>query len=90
METSFHGCESTARRRQTGTSCALATSSLAALQVYSAYRLARACTKRNAPLAIINVGATRADNDASLKIECLVGEVLSRLAAEPAMLVPPG
>ncbi|KAK9799357.1 hypothetical protein WJX73_000370 [Symbiochloris irregularis] len=60
------------------------------MQVYSAYRLARACTKRDAPLAIVNVGTTRADNEASLKIECLVGEVLSRLAAEPAMLVPPG
>lgn len=61
-----------------------------AVQVYSAYRLARACTSRGAPLAIINVGETRADASATLKVTGLAGEVLLRLAAHEAMLVPPG
>ena len=58
------------------------------VQVYSAFRLARACTGRGAPLALLNAGATRADDSASLKVPVLAGEGLSRLAAHPAMLVP--
>jgi NAD-dependent SIR2 family protein deacetylase len=60
------------------------------LSVYSAFRLARAAKAAGAPLAILNVGPTRADPAADLKVEARAGEALPLLAAQPALLVPRG
>jgi NAD-dependent SIR2 family protein deacetylase len=49
------------------------------LTVYSAFRLARAAQERSLPLAIINVGPTRADSIASLKVEAQVGPLLNEM-----------
>ena len=58
------------------------------LQVYSAFRLAKAAKTTEAPLAILTAGWTRADELADIKLECLAGEALSRLANEPALSIP--
>lgn len=58
------------------------------LQVYSAFRLAKAAKQTEASLALLTAGWTRADDLADMKIECLAGEALSRLAKDPALLVP--
>lgn len=58
------------------------------LQVYSAFRLAKAANKAEASLALLTAGWTRADDIADMKVECLAGEALSRLAKDPALLVP--
>ena len=50
------------------------------LQVWSAFRLVRAAKARGAPLAILNIGPTRADDLADLKIEARAGDVLPKLA----------
>ncbi|KAK9809163.1 hypothetical protein WJX72_010502 [[Myrmecia] bisecta] len=57
------------------------------LMVYSAFRLAKAAKANGAPLAIITVGPTRADDLADMKIEALAGEALSRMASHPALLL---
>jgi NAD-dependent SIR2 family protein deacetylase len=46
------------------------------LQTYSAFRLARAVAEAGKPLAIVNVGPTRADALATLRIECDAVDVL--------------
>lgn len=58
------------------------------LQVYSAFRLAKAAKQAEASLTLLTAGWTRADDLADMKIECLAGEALSRLAKDPALLVP--
>lgn len=58
------------------------------LQVYSAFRLAKAAKQAEAGIAILTAGWTRADGLAELKFECLAGEALTRLANEPALSVP--
>ena len=58
------------------------------LQVYSAFRLAKAAKQAEAGIAILTAGWTRADDLADLKFECLAGEALTRLANEPALSVP--
>lgn len=58
------------------------------LQVYSAFRLAKAAKQAEAGIAILTAGWTRADDLAELKFECLAGEALTRLANEPALSVP--
>ncbi|KAL3132889.1 hypothetical protein ABBQ38_006808 [Trebouxia sp. C0009 RCD-2024] len=58
------------------------------LQVYSAFRLAKAAKQAEASLTLLTAGWTRADDIADMKIECLAGEALSRLAKDPALLVP--
>ncbi len=58
------------------------------LQVYSAFRLAKAAKQAEASIALLTAGWTRADDLADMKIECLAGEALSRLAKDPALLVP--
>ena len=55
------------------------------LAVYSAYRLAKA----SRDLGIVTVGPTRADDLAGVKLEARAGDVLSRLAAHPALQAPP-
>ena len=45
-------------------------------QVYSGFRFARHAKEHNKPLAILNIGDTRADNLADIKIEARIGELL--------------
>lgn len=47
--------------------------------VYSSYRFAHAAWQQNKPIAILNIGATRADKLASIKMSAIVGDVLPRL-----------
>lgn len=47
------------------------------LQVYSGYRFLLAASDRKIPVAIINIGPTRADHLAELKVSGRCGEVLS-------------
>ncbi|KAK3277860.1 NAD-dependent protein deacetylase srt2, partial [Cymbomonas tetramitiformis] len=49
------------------------------LMVFSAFRLARAATENSIPLAILNIGETRADQLARLKVEGIAGQILSEL-----------
>jgi NAD-dependent SIR2 family protein deacetylase len=51
------------------------------LMVWSGYRFARAAAQRGLPLALLNLGATRADDLATLKIEQRCGELLPRVTA---------
>jgi NAD-dependent SIR2 family protein deacetylase len=50
------------------------------LQVFSAFRLARAAAEAAKPIAILNNGPTRADDLAALRVECDAVEVLPLLA----------
>lgn len=47
------------------------------LQVYSAYRYLLAAKERKIPIAILNIGPTRADHLAELKVSARCGQVLS-------------
>ncbi len=58
------------------------------LMVWSAFRLAKAARAAGARLAILTAGPTRADDLAELKVEARAGEVLARLAAQPALGLP--
>ncbi|XP_033748111.1 NAD-dependent protein lipoamidase sirtuin-4, mitochondrial-like [Pecten maximus] len=49
------------------------------LEVYSGYRFVNAAHTQKKPIAIVNIGATRADNLASLKITARCSDVLRRL-----------
>jgi NAD+-dependent protein deacetylase sirtuin 4 len=51
------------------------------LTVWSGYRLVRAACDEDKPVYIINIGETRADNEATLKIEAPAGEALSSIAS---------
>jgi NAD-dependent SIR2 family protein deacetylase len=51
------------------------------LTVWSGYRFAVRARDRGIPIAIVNIGTTRADELASLKIEERCGEVMQRLTA---------
>jgi NAD-dependent SIR2 family protein deacetylase len=51
------------------------------LTVFSGFRFARAAVRRGIPLAVVNQGATRADDIADVKIEAALGEFLVALAA---------
>lgn len=59
------------------------------LQVYSAFRLAKAAHGRGIPIALLNAGPTRADSLAQMHVPALSGEALARIAAHPSMLLPP-
>jgi NAD-dependent SIR2 family protein deacetylase len=58
------------------------------LMVYSGYRFVRSAGERGIPVAIVNLGRTRADAQAAIKIELPCGAVLEdverRLAQRPA------
>lgn len=59
------------------------------LMTMSVYRLVRAAKeKANSPIAIVNIGPTRADDLASIKIEARCGEILPRLLAMGSLDVP--
>ncbi|XP_068172124.1 NAD-dependent protein lipoamidase sirtuin-4, mitochondrial [Antennarius striatus] len=49
------------------------------LQVYSGYRFLLAASDRKIPVAILNIGPTRADHLAQLKVSGRCGEVLPRI-----------
>lgn len=49
------------------------------LMVYSGYRFARAAAERGIPLALVNLGRTRADADATVKVAGRCGELLPRV-----------
>ncbi|MEQ2194253.1 NAD-dependent protein lipoamidase sirtuin-4 [Xenoophorus captivus] len=55
----------------------LKTPSSVALQVFSGYRFLLAASDRKMPIAILNIGPTRADHLAELKVKGRCGEVLS-------------
>jgi NAD-dependent deacetylase sirtuin 4 len=50
------------------------------LTVYSGYRFVRRAAERDLPVAIVNVGETRGDGLARLRVEGRTGEVLPRVA----------
>ncbi len=52
------------------------------LMVFSGYRFVRAALERNQPVAILNVGHTRADSEVALKIELPCGPALSEVVAK--------
>uniref|UniRef100_H9G6I1 Sirtuin 4 n=1 Tax=Anolis carolinensis TaxID=28377 RepID=H9G6I1_ANOCA len=51
-------------------------------QVYSAYKFALAARDRKQPMAIVNIGATRADGFATLKLSLRCGELLPSVILE--------
>lgn len=51
------------------------------LTVYSGYRFVRAAHQRGASVVILNLGPTRGDPEATLRIDGCAGELLPRLAA---------
>jgi NAD-dependent SIR2 family protein deacetylase len=60
------------------------------LAVYSGFRFARRASERGMPIAVVNLGPTRADDLAQVRIEERAGDVLPRLAArllEPQVAV---
>ena len=60
------------------------------LTVWSGYRLARAAREQGKPLYILNIGPTRADSEATLKVEAPSGEALRAIAGEMGVSVPLG
>ena len=51
------------------------------LTVWSGYRLVRAARDAQKPVYIINIGETRADAEATLKVEAPAGAALSAIAS---------
>lgn len=49
------------------------------VEVYSSYRFVHAAWQQKKPIAILNIGATRADKLASFKLSAIAGDVLPRL-----------
>ncbi|HYO50032.1 MAG TPA: NAD-dependent deacetylase, partial [Chloroflexia bacterium] len=49
--------------------------------VWSGYRLARAAREEGKPLFLLNLGPTRADSEATLKVEAPAGVGLGYIAA---------
>ena len=49
------------------------------LEVYSSYRFVRAAWEQNKPIAILNIGPTRANRLTALKFSAVCGEVLPKL-----------
>ena len=52
------------------------------LTVWSGYRLVRRAREGGKPVYILNIGPTRADEEATLKVEAPAGEALSYIAAQ--------
>lgn len=49
------------------------------VEVHSSYRFADAAWRQSKPIAILNIGATRADRLAAVKVSAIAGDVLPRL-----------
>eukprot|EP01023_Acetabularia_acetabulum_P035305 TRINITY_DN33305_c0_g1_i1.p1 TRINITY_DN33305_c0_g1~~TRINITY_DN33305_c0_g1_i1.p1 ORF type:complete len:377 (-),score=53.43 TRINITY_DN33305_c0_g1_i1:228-1190(-) len=58
------------------------------LMVYSAFRLVKLAQQLGKKIAVVNVGDTRADDIVDFKVQARVGEVLSRMARHPSLLLP--
>jgi NAD-dependent SIR2 family protein deacetylase len=54
------------------------------LTVWSGFRFAKRAHERGVPIAIVNIGPTRADDLATLKVEERCGAVLSAVATRSA------
>eukprot|EP00160_Parvularia_atlantis_P015732 Unigene4655_Nuclearia_a/m.14221 Unigene4655_Nuclearia_a/g.14221 ORF Unigene4655_Nuclearia_a/g.14221 Unigene4655_Nuclearia_a/m.14221 type:complete len:173 (+) Unigene4655_Nuclearia_a:708-1226(+) len=50
------------------------------LQVYSIYRFIRAAVEQSIPVAIVNIGPTRGDDDVALRVPALTSTTFKRLA----------
>lgn len=50
------------------------------LTVFSGYRFVRRAAERDAPVAIVNLGPTRGDPHADLRVDASAGEILPALA----------
>lgn len=59
------------------------------LTVWSGYRLVRAARDWHKPVYILNIGPTRADGEADMKVEAPAGESLRAIAACLGVFVPP-
>lgn len=53
------------------------------LTVFSSYRIITQARDLNKPIAIINIGATRADNMADLKLQARAGDLLNKVKLSP-------
>ena len=53
------------------------------LTVWSGFRFVKRAAERGVPVAIVNIGPTRADDLATLKVEAKCGDVLSALFSAP-------
>jgi NAD+-dependent protein deacetylase sirtuin 4 len=51
------------------------------LTVFSGYRFVRRAAERGVPVAIVNIGPTRGDAHAALKVEARLGDLLPRVVA---------
>lgn len=60
------------------------------LAVFSGYRFVRRAAERGIPVAIVNLGETRGDPHAALKLEAPTGETLSELARRLPALATEG
>eukprot|EP00252_Welwitschia_mirabilis_P004999 TRINITY_DN15383_c0_g1_i2.p1 TRINITY_DN15383_c0_g1~~TRINITY_DN15383_c0_g1_i2.p1 ORF type:complete len:304 (-),score=51.28 TRINITY_DN15383_c0_g1_i2:164-1075(-) len=58
------------------------------LNTMSAYRLVNAARENCLPIAILNIGQTRADKLSTIKVEAHCGEALSRLLSMGSLAVP--
>lgn len=74
--------EKTEQARQAVSECDALLVVGSSLTVWSGYRLAKAAHDSGKPLYILNIGPTRADNDATLKVEAPAGATLSRIARD--------
>lgn len=54
------------------------------LAVFSAYRLVRQALDRKLPVAVVNSGPTRADQEAAIKLDAKLGDVLPTLFDLPS------
>jgi len=78
-----------ARSRELAAACDAVLVVGSSLAAWSAFRLAEAAAKRGAAVAILNVGPTRADALAALRIEARAAEALPRALAHGALDLPP-
>ena len=56
------------------------------LTVYSGFRFVRRAQEQALPVAVVNIGPTRADDIATTKVSASVGAILPRLAATLGVL----
>jgi NAD-dependent SIR2 family protein deacetylase len=74
--------EKTEQARQAVAECDALLVVGSSLTVWSGYRFAKAAHDSGKPLYILNIGPTRADNDATLKVEAPAGATLRRIARD--------
>lgn len=81
----FFGENVPARRVEAATAAVSAADALlvvgTSLAVFSGYRFVRQAAREGRPVAIVNVGPTRGDHAASVRLDAIAGELLPRVAA---------